>query len=70
MLFRSLVTNGCLIPPDPYAVSIGLHSTACSQQLFESVPGYMFGDHRMLNVGPQNDRDKSLDEIIPEDPNL
>jgi hypothetical protein len=62
-----LVTNGCLIPPDAYAVSIGIHSTACSQQLWETVPGYMFGDHRMLNVGPEHDSDESLDAVIPPD---
>lgn len=62
-----LITNGCLTPPDSYAISIGLHSNASIQQLWETVPGYMFGDHRMLNVGPKHDRDASLDAIIPED---
>ena len=60
-----VLTNGCLIPPDPYAISIGIHSTACSQQLWETVPGYMFGDHRMLNVNQVTDKDKALDAIIP-----
>jgi hypothetical protein len=62
-----LLTNGCLIPPDAYAVSIGIHSTACCQQLWETVPGYMFGDHRILNVTTKHDQDKTLDDVIPED---
>lgn len=62
-----LVTNGCLIPTDPYGMSIGLHSTPCVQQLWETVPGYMFGDHRMLNFTEKHDKDSSLDKIIPAD---
>ena len=62
-----LITNGCLIPPDSYSLSIGLHSNVCVQQLWETVPGYMFGDHRMINVDAKTDADKSLDEIIPPD---
>jgi hypothetical protein len=60
-----ILTNGCLIPPDEFAVSIGIHATACSQQLWETVPGYMFGDHRVLNVDARTDADPSLDDIIP-----
>jgi hypothetical protein len=62
-----LLTNGCLIPPDSYSLSIGLHSNVCVQQLWETVPGYMFGDHRMINVDANTDKDKTLDEIIPPD---
>lgn len=62
-----LITNGCLIPPDPYSLSIGLHSNVCVQQMWETVPGYMFGDHRMINVDSKTDADKSLDAIIPPD---
>jgi hypothetical protein len=60
-----LVTNGCLIPPDSYAGSIGIHTTACGQQMWETVPGYMFGDHRVININEKNDKDSSLDAIIP-----
>lgn len=59
-----LITNGCLLPPDPFAVSIGLHKNAAAQQLWETVPGYMFGDHRMLNVNEKTDKDASLDKVI------
>lgn len=60
-----LVTNGCLIPTDDYAQSISLFATPCSQQLWETVPGYMFGDHRLLRVGVDQDKDKTLDSVIP-----
>jgi DNA repair exonuclease SbcCD nuclease subunit len=62
-----LVTNGALIPTDEYGTSIGVHSTACVQQLWETVPNYMFGDHRMLNFTAETDKDTSLDAIIPSD---
>ncbi len=60
-----LVTNGALIPSDEYALSIGIHNTPCSQNLWESVPGYLFGDHRWMDVNQKHDQDKSLDKIIP-----
>lgn len=63
----TLVTNGCLIPPDAYAVSIGFHNNVTAQQLWETVPGYMMGDHRMINVNTETDKDSSLDKLIPPD---
>lgn len=62
-----LLTNGCLIPPDSFSQSIGTHSSACVQQMWETVDGYMFGDHRMLNVTTHTDNDKSLDAVIGPD---
>lgn len=62
---NTIVTNGCLIPTDEYAQSIGIYNTQCSQQLWETVPGHMFGDHRVLRVGKTHDDDSSLDKIIP-----
>lgn len=62
-----LVTNGCLIPPDSFSLSIGSHSNICAQQLWESTEKYMFGDHRALNVGINSDNDKTLDSLIAAD---
>lgn len=59
-----VVTNGCMIPSDDYAQSIGIMETSCSQQLWESVPGYIFGDSRDILVDSTTDEDKSLDRII------
>jgi len=60
----TVVTNGCLIPPDAYANSIGIFDTACGQWLWESVEGHMVGDARFIEVDEKNDEDPSLDEII------
>lgn len=59
-----VMTNGCLIPPDPYANSIGIFDTACGQWMWESTPDHIVGDARFVNVGEDNDRDESLDSII------
>jgi hypothetical protein len=44
------ITNGCLVPPDPFAISIGSPDSSCGQYLFESVPGHVVGDLRYINV--------------------
>lgn len=60
----TFVTNGALIPPDSYSVSIGIFENSCGQTLFESVKGYIFGDYRFIRVNSYTDKDKSLDKII------
>jgi len=58
------MSNGCLIPTDAYAQSIGITETACCQNLFETVPGIMVGDRREADVDEHTDKDASLDRII------
>lgn len=58
------ITNGCLIPPDPYAVSIGIFETSCGAWLWESVPGHIVGDSRFITVDGKTDLDASLDAIV------
>jgi len=58
------MTNGCLIPPDSYAVSIGIFETACGQWIWESVPGHIVGDSRFVIVDEKTDADESLDSIV------
>jgi hypothetical protein len=58
------LTNGCLLPPDAYAQSIGIDATACGQWMWESVPGHIVGDSRYISVDETVDEDESLDEII------
>jgi len=58
------MTNGCLLPPDGYAVSRGVLKQKCGQQLWESVKGHICGDRRFLNVDENTDKDRSLDRII------
>jgi hypothetical protein len=59
-----IVTNGCLLPPDSYAQSIGIFNTACGQWMFESVKGHIVGDARFVTVDEETDKDASLDAII------
>jgi hypothetical protein len=58
------ISNGALIPPDPYAGSIGIHESVCGQTLWESVPGHIFGDYRFLCVDSYTDQDSSLEKVI------
>lgn len=60
----TLITNGALISPDEYAVSIGVTESQIGQMLFESTPNYAVGDVRYIRVGSKEDKDKSLDSII------
>lgn len=59
-----MLTNGCLIPPDPYSVSIGYTSTKNGQYLLESTPHRIVGDSRFLEVTQETDKDESLDALI------
>jgi len=58
------MSNGCLVPPDAYAVSIGILETACGQWVWESVPGHIVGDARFVTVDERTDKDEKLDQII------
>lgn len=59
-----IITNSCLIPPDPYAKSIGIFDTANGQWMWESVAGHPVGDARFITVNSDVDADESLDAII------
>lgn len=60
-----LLTNGCLIPPDAYANSIGIFSVTCGQWLWESVPGHVVGDTRFITIDPKEvDANASLEGIV------
>lgn len=58
------MSNGCLIPPDAYAQSIGVHDTACGQWIWESVEDHLVGDTRFAVVDSYTDKDAKLDKII------
>lgn len=60
----TMITNGALISPDQFAVSIGILETQTGQMLFESSPGFAVGDVRYIRAGRKDDKDKSLDAII------
>ncbi len=58
------MSNGCLVPSNGYAQSSGRKHTNCGQWVWESVPGFMTGDCRFLNVNETHDRDASLEKVI------
>lgn len=58
------ITNGCLLPTDAFAQSIGIDATACGQWLWESVAGHIVGDSRYITVDETVDQDASLDKIV------
>jgi hypothetical protein len=58
------VANGALVPGNGHARTAG-YSSVCGQWLWEAVPGFAFGDSRFLRVGPTDDADASLDQVIP-----
>lgn len=58
------LSNGCLIPTDAYAQSIGITDTPTCQTAFESTPKHAVGYHCEIDVGEEHDKDKSLDLII------
>lgn len=59
-----MITNGMLVPPDEYAVSLGVLESNCGQWIFESVPGFAVGDQRFIRTSKIHDDDASLDKII------
>lgn len=59
-----MITNGALVEPDEFSVSIGIMESQNGQMLFESVPGFAVGDTRFIRVGRTHDKDASLDSII------
>jgi len=51
----TMLTNGCLVPPDPFAVGIGAPDVSCGQWMFESTPGNFVGDQRFIDVDDADD---------------
>ena len=59
-----MITNGCMVPVDQFAVSIGVMESHCGQWIWETIKGHPVGDSRLLKVGLEHDKDASLDSII------
>lgn len=59
-----LVTNGCLVPSGEYGQSLGMMNVACCQQIWESVPGIIYGHRMDILVGAETDAEKGLDRIV------
>jgi hypothetical protein len=59
-----LIGNGCLTPPDGFALTLGAWDCACGQYIWESTRLHAVGDSRFVEVDESTDKDKSLDKII------
>lgn len=59
-----LFVNGALVPPDPFAISLGNMECACGQWMYESTPEHVVGDARKIRLNKSIDDDESLDEVI------
>lgn len=58
-----LIVNGPLTPPNGFALGLGFFE-ACSQWMWESTPDHVVGDARLIRIGPNVDKDASLDQVI------
>jgi len=58
------IVNGCLIGSDPFAQNgVGYFNSMPAQIMFESVPGYPVGDHRIVQLRDA-DTEAAYDKII------
>ena len=58
-----MLINGCLVPPDSYALSIGIPDATNGQYLFESTRDYVCGDRRFIGV-EDADSDAEYNKVI------
>jgi hypothetical protein len=61
----TMITNGCLVPTDAYALSIGSPDNTCGQWIFESTESHAVGDSRFILVDEADDKPKYNDIIRP-----
>lgn len=58
------IVNGCLLGSDPYAQNaVGFFNSMPAQIIFESVPGYPVGDHRIIQLRDA-DTEAAYDNVI------
>lgn len=60
----AFVVNGCASGTGPYAQSLGIHGSAPTQLLWESVPGHPLGDCRFVRLKAA-DNEPGWEEIVP-----
>lgn len=59
-----IITNGCLVPSGSFGQSIGLMQASCCQQIWESVPGIIYGHRMDILVGADVDKDADFDRVV------
>jgi hypothetical protein len=62
---NTVIINGALCPADEYALSIDIPSSPSAQVMFETTAKHAVGDIRIITLGADDDRDKSLDKVLP-----
>jgi hypothetical protein len=55
--------NGALVPPNPYAQTLGIMNSPQNQVMWETTKGFAVGDQRFINTAGA-EKDASLDEYI------
>lgn len=66
----TMITNGCLVPPDAFSLSIGAPDVTCGQYIFESVQDHAVGDQRFIRVDDADNEEGYEDFIRPFSGNL
>lgn len=66
----TMITNGCLVPPDAFSLSIGAPDVTCGQYIFESVQDHAVGDQRFIRVDDADNEPGYEDFILPFSGNL
>lgn len=61
---KVMFTNGCMVPVDQFAVSIGVMESQCGQWIWESTAKHPVGDQRLIKVGKSDDENAELDKVI------
>ena len=61
----AMITNGCLVPPDAFSLSIGNPDNTCGQWVWEAVPGHAIGDQRFVVVDDAESVSKYNEIIKP-----
>ena len=61
----AMITNGALVPPDAFSLSIGNPDNTCGQWVWESVEGHAIGDQRYVVVDGAEDEPKYNNIIKP-----
>ena len=61
----TVVTNGALVPPDAFSLSIGSPDNTCGMYMWESVENHAIGDQRFIVVDGAEKDSKYNDIITP-----
>ncbi len=61
---NTLITNGALVPPDPFTISLGIPESQCGQIVWDAIETNLIENVSFIKVGSDQDKDEELDKII------